>query len=206
MTEALKPSRGLLTFDAEGLEKPGSQFHSRVLHVPTNSSGLTIGRGYDMKEKTKAKIVADLTSAGVSEVDAKKISAAAGLKGQAARNFIASNKLEKFEISQQTQVKLFEITYADEEAEVTRICAKPDTVAKYGAVNWTKTHPAIRDLFVDLKFRGDYTTQSRTVVQKLLSANDLAGLQKVMADAGKWAGVPPDRFKRRRDFIAAAKP
>lgn len=205
MADVQKPSRGLLTFDAEGVEQPGSQFHSRVLHVPTDSSGLTIGRGYDMKLKTKAKIAADLASAGVSAADAKTLSNAVGLAGKAARTFIKANGLEKFEISQEAQVKLFEITYADEEAEVKRICAKPDTVAKYGAVDWAKTHAAIRDLVVDLKFRGDYTPASRQVVQKLLVANDLAGLRKVMADAKQWSGVPSDRFKRRRDFIAAAK-
>jgi hypothetical protein len=206
MPEVLKPSRGLLTFEAEGQENPGGAFHSRVFHVPTDSSGLTIGRGYDMKGKSKAQIVADLKSSGVAEADATKISGAAGLKGKAAKTFITDNKLEKFEISQQTQVKLFEITYAAEEAEVKRICAKADTVEAYGKVDWAKTSAAIRDLFVDLKYRGDYTTQSRKIVQKLLAKNDLAGLQTAMADEKNWTGVPADRFKRRRDFIKAAKP
>jgi hypothetical protein len=204
MPDVLKPSRGMVTFESEGVEQPGSQFHSRVLHVPTATSGLTIGRGYDMKEKDKAKIVADLTASGVAPADAQKLSRAAGLSGAAAKNLIAANGLSNFSISQETQVKLFEISYADEEAVVKRICAKQDCVDAYGKVDWDKTHPAIRDIAVDLKFRGDYTTASRKLIQKLIATNDLAGLRKVMADPAKWPGVPSDRFKRRRDFLAAA--
>ena len=51
-----KPTRGIVTYDSEGVESPGSLFHSRVLHVPSNTSGVTIGRGYDMKLKDRAKI------------------------------------------------------------------------------------------------------------------------------------------------------
>ncbi|HYE29387.1 MAG TPA: hypothetical protein VD887_13385 [Allosphingosinicella sp.] len=204
MPEVLKPSRGIVTFESEGVEQPGSKFHSRVFHVPTPSSGLTIGRGYDMKMKTKAKIVADLTAAGVAPADAQKISGAAGLSGQAAKNFVAANGLSGFSISQETQVKLFEISYRDEEAEVKRISAKPDCVAKFGKADWDKAHPAIRDILVDLKFRGDYTPASRNLVQKLLVNNDLGSLKRVMAAPANWKGVPPDRFKRRNDFLAAA--
>lgn len=204
MADCLKPSRGIVTFESEGVEQPGSKFHSRVFHVPTPSSGLTIGRGYDMKEKSKAQIAGDLTAAGVAPADAQKISGAAGLSGQAAKSFIAANGLSNFSISQETQVKLFEISYRDEEAVVKRICAKPDCVAKYGAVDWDKVNPAIRDVVVDLKFRGDYTTDSRKLVQKLIVQNDLAGLKKVMAARANWSGVPDDRFKRRNDFLAKA--
>jgi len=205
MAEALKPSRGIVTFESEGVEQPGSKFHSRVFHVPTASSGLTIGRGYDMKMKSKTKIAADLSAAGVAPADAKTISAAAGLQGAAAKAFVARNGLSDFSISQDTQVKLFDISYREEEAVVKRISAKADCVKAFGAVDWDKAHPAIRDIFVDLKFRGDYTPASRKLVQKLLATNDLAGLKKAMAAKANWAGVPADRFKRRNDFLAAAK-
>jgi len=201
---AVKPARGLLTWDSEGQE--GGPFHSRKLHVPTLSSGLTIGRGYDMREKSAAQIEADLKSAGVSAAEAKTIAGAAGLRGVRARQFIKDKGLQNFEISRPGQVKLFEITYAAEEAVVKRICNKADCKKAFGAVDWEKTHPAIRDLFVDLKFRGDYTPTSRKVVQKLLATNDLAQLTKVMANKAHWAGVPPDRFQRRKAFMAAAKP
>ena len=205
MAGVLKPTRGVITFDSEGVEQPGSKFHSRVFHVPTDSSGLTIGRGYDMKMKPKAQIVADLKAAGVADADARRISGAAGLAGNAARAFVRSNGLGTFSITQEAQVKLFDISYRAEEAEVKRISAKPDCVAAFGKVNWDSTHPAIRDLLVDLKFRGDYTPASRKLVQKLLAGNDLAGLKRVMASRANWAAVPADRFKRRNDLLAAAQ-
>ena len=79
---ALQPKTGKLTFDAEGSE--GGQFHSRKLHVPSMVSGLTIGRGYDMKKKSPAKIIQDLTAAGIDKKDAAILSKASGLSGQSA--------------------------------------------------------------------------------------------------------------------------
>jgi hypothetical protein len=202
MPDIPKPSRGLITWDCEGQE--GGPFHSRKLHVPSGSSGLTIGRGYDMKLKTVSQIEADLKSAGVDPVKAKTISAAAGLQGSAAKQFITAKGLQNFEISPEAQVKLFEITYASEEAEVKRISGKPDCVAKYGAVDWQNAHPAVRDLMVDLKFRGDYTPDSRKIVQTLLARNDLKQLAAVIGDKARWPSVPPDRFNRRKAFMAKA--
>jgi hypothetical protein len=46
--------RGQITFDLEGLESPGSRYHSRKAHHPTPISGVTIGRGYDLKEISEA--------------------------------------------------------------------------------------------------------------------------------------------------------
>jgi len=42
--DKLRVPRGQLTFDAEGLDVPG-RFFSRVLHVPSGASGVTLGRG-----------------------------------------------------------------------------------------------------------------------------------------------------------------
>jgi hypothetical protein len=53
MADALAPSTGLLTWGAEGTE--GGRFHSRVLQFPPGASGLTLGRGYDMKEPASTK-------------------------------------------------------------------------------------------------------------------------------------------------------
>ncbi len=203
MADCLKPKRGLVTFDSEGLELPGNKNHSRVLHWPGGASGVTIGRGYDMKMKSKEKIESDLTSAGVPAADAKEIAKAAGLSGDSARAFRDSHK--SFQISQETQVKLFEISYREEENEVRRISDKADCRAKFGAVDFDKVNPAIVDIFVDLKFRGDYTPATRNLCQKLLVRNDLPGLAAVMKARANWAGVPEDRFKRRNEFLTRAQ-
>lgn len=200
--EGMKPSRGVLTFDAEGQE--GGPYHSRKLHVPSDSSGLTIGRGYDMKERSAAQILRDLVAAGVPKADATAISKAAGLSGKAARDFIAENDLAGFEITSDAQLRLFETTYASQEAEVVRICSKDDVVETYGATDWGKTHPAIRDLVVDLKFRGDYTGKSRKIIQPHIVANDLDKVLEVMSDKDNWNNVPLTRFNERKAMLEAA--
>ncbi|WP_330647221.1 hypothetical protein [Thioclava sp. FTW29] len=198
----IAPTKGSLTWNSEGTE--GGYYHSRRLHVPSSASGLTIGRGYDMKEKTKTKIMADLKRAGVSTENATLIAGAAGKSGAQAEKFITDNKLEKFEISQQGQKVLFDISYAETEAVVMRICSKADTVATYGAVNWGKLHGAIKEMLVDLKFRGDYDPRSRKFLQKHVAANDLAAFGAEIVKRMNWLGVPQDRFQRRKTFMEKA--
>ena len=196
------PSVGLVTWDAEGTE--GGRFHSRTLSVPSDSSGLTIGRGYDMKERSAAAIAADLTAAGVPAADAAKVSKAAGLSGAAARKFITDQQLTPFEISKTAQVALFMTTYNALKADVARICLKPDVVTTFGACDLAKTDPAIVDSLVDLRFRGDYTGTSRGLVQKFAAQNDLAGFAAALQKASNWPNVPKDRFNRRSAFLASA--
>ena len=196
------PSVGLVTWDSEGTE--GGRFHSRVLCVPSDSSGLTIGRGYDMKERQPASIAADLTAAGAAAADAAKISQAAHLSGAAAKKFIVDHKLASFEISKVAQVALFMTTYNALKADVARICAKPDVVATFGACDLAKTDPAIVDILVDLRFRGDYTGSSRSLVQKAAAKNDLPAFAAALQKAANWPNVPRDRFNRRSAFVAQA--
>ena len=82
-----------------------------------------------------------------------------------------------------------------------RVCEK---AKKHGVCKWDELHASIRDLIVDLKYRGDYTESSREHIQALIVANDVAGLAKAMADKSIWKNVPPDRFERRKTFMAEA--
>lgn len=198
---ALQPLQGKVTFESEGAE--GGPYHSRILHVPSSTSGLTIGRGYDMKTKNSVKITQDLVSSGVARKDASLLSKAAGLFGATAKNFIKTNKLDKFEITQQQQLKLFEITYREEEAESKRLCTKADVQTAYGQCNWAALDPAIKQIVVDLKFRGDYTGGTRKFLQKHIVANDTKAFLKELSDRKNWLmqRVPTDRFQRRINFF-----
>lgn len=198
--DPFKVPHGQITFDSEGTE--GGPYHSRTPSVPTGTSGLTIGRGYDMKEKSKAQIKKDLMAAGLSEADAELYAGGAGLSGAAAKKYIADHKL--VEITPQQQKALFAISYASAEADVKRICEKADVVKAYGATDWDKLNPAIKDLLVDLRYRGDYTGATRANIQALVAKNDVKGLAAVVADESKWPGVPKDRFDRRKNLMNAA--
>lgn len=65
---------------------------SNRLHWPRGASGVTLGPGYDMKERTEASIITDMTSIGLDINKAKAIAKAAGLKGDMAKKFARDNK------------------------------------------------------------------------------------------------------------------
>ncbi len=194
------PARGRLTFDAEGHE--GGQYHSRKFHVPGPSSGLTIGRGYDMGSRSESSIRDDFIAAGLEPDTADLISKAAALKGQQAKAFITNNNLNDFEISKEVQLELFSVEYERQEKEARRLATKTDVTEKYGETDWDGLDPAIKDVLVDLKFRGDYTPACRQFLQKHVVSNDVAAVAQALADCGLWPGVPRDRFERRRDYCA----
>ncbi|PCJ14926.1 MAG: hypothetical protein COB04_14130 [Gammaproteobacteria bacterium] len=192
-------TKGLITFESEGTE--GGPFHSRVPHVPGDTSGFTIGRGYDMKEKSADKIKSDLVDAGVDESLASIISLAAGLSGASAKAFIKDNDLASCEISVDSQEQLFCKTYDEIESDVRRICDKADCVKIYGAVDWDALNPKIKDVLVDLRYRGDYTPTSRKRIQELVAENDLAGFTADLVARDNWSSVPKGRFNQRADYL-----
>lgn len=206
MTPALTaldvPEIGTVTWDSEGSE--GGRYHSRRPHVPSASSGLTIGRGYDMKSRTGSGVLVDLLRAGVPRADAERLARGAGLQGEAAKRFLRENGLEGFEITPAAQRKLFEIAYDAEAAEAMRLATKADVRAKYGEVDWERLDPAIREMLIDMKFRGDYTPAARARIQKYVVANDLVGFARTLCDREHWPGVPQDRFDRRKRFLEEA--
>ena len=193
-------TKGLLTYEAEGME--GGPYHSRKLHVPSGSSGLTIGRGYDMKEKTSGTIEGDLSRAGVEVEVARLLAGAAKLSGALAEQFIVDNNLQDFEISMDTQEILFNASYETMSADVQRICNKADCVEIYGKVEWDELNVAIKEVLVDLRYRGDYTPASRRLIQKMVADNDLESFSRTLSNQELWDRVPQDRFDRRAKLLS----
>jgi GH24 family phage-related lysozyme (muramidase) len=64
---------------------------SNHLHWPGGASGVTLGPGYDMKERASAAIVSDMQNIGVPSNIAASISAGTGLTGSQARGFANNN-------------------------------------------------------------------------------------------------------------------
>ena len=199
-TTIMTPAKGRLTWEAEGQE--GGRYHSRILHVPSAASGLTLGRGYDLRERSRAEVTRHLAAAGLPASTASLIAGAVRLTGSAAEQFIIDNDLLDFEISAGVQLKLFEMVYSDMEQDVIRICGKRDVVERYGITDWAALDSRIRDTLVDLRFRGDYTGATRRHVQPPVVANDLNGFRQVMGDTGLWSAVPSDRFQRRVRYLS----
>lgn len=91
---AAGPSTGRLSANGARFiyEHEAQRGVSNHLHWPGGASGVTLGPGYDMKGRSRAEIVRDLTSAGVSNATAQAVAQGAGLSGSAARNFAANNR------------------------------------------------------------------------------------------------------------------
>lgn len=196
---------GQPTFDAEGSEH-ASRYFSRSIHWPGGASGVTIGRGYDMGQRTPLQIVSELTYAGVPNHQAEWFRQAAGLRGEAARRFVESETGRAPVLSIEAQKKLFEVVTTTETiADIRRIMNKPDVVQKYGRASWDDLSTPVQELVFDLRYRGDYTPTTRERLQPLINANDLVGLQEVMNDTCYWRaiGVPRDRIERRQELASS---
>jgi GH24 family phage-related lysozyme (muramidase) len=75
---------------------------SNRLHWPEGSSGVTLGPGYDMKERSETTIVTDMQAIGVDNTTAKKISKGSGLTGSKANQFAHDNlNLINLKVSQE---------------------------------------------------------------------------------------------------------
>ena len=88
-------------------------------------------------------------------------------------------------------------------SETKRICTKADVVAKYGKCEWSKLDSALKEILIDLKFRGDYTGKTRKFLQKYIVNNDTKGFLSVLANPNHWISqrVPTDRFQRRISYF-----
>jgi hypothetical protein len=143
--------RGQVTFDAEGNDIPNSPYFSRRLHWPGGASGVTLGRGYDMRHRTPHSVLSDLIAAGVDTISAEKFSRGAGLSSQAARDFVNVNRDAFGAISQEAQRILFEeVVYPRYEVAAQR---QYSSVATSSAPQWTTLDARVRDIAVDLTYQ-----------------------------------------------------
>ncbi|PNS11702.1 hypothetical protein COO59_09365, partial [Mixta theicola] len=84
---------------------------SRVLHWPGGFSGVTLGRGFDMKLRSAGEIYSILRQAGLEEHKAVICSRATGLSGRAAQQFVTVFGPMTGEITHQQQIRLFNVIY-----------------------------------------------------------------------------------------------
>lgn len=154
----LEPKEGLLTFRAEGDNFKGSLYYSRTIHWPGNrsscagnASGVTIGRGFDMGNRTKAEVYNTLIMSGVPSENARKIADGAGLRYCRAMTFVINNKEIIKDITEGQQLVLFNITYADYLNRAKRFYYRRKGK---GAIEWEKLDQKVRDVFVDMFYQG----------------------------------------------------
>ena len=126
---------------------------------------------------------------------------ACGLIGREAQSFVAEFR-NSLVLDRQQMVRLFNISFCEQENVVKRICAKGDCVEAYGPVDLRELDHRIWLVLVDLKFRGDYTPRARRRIQPMVVANDFPKFREAMKDRDFWHSVPVDRFNRRNAFLS----
>src|SRR5699024_9886296 len=175
----------------------------RVPHWPGGVSGITIGRGYDLGQWDKATIERDLTYAGIKDPLYSWLVNAQGLKGNAAKNYLqkADPKIISTPITRKQQYLLFEPVYEFMKNDVIRISSKFKNIKDYGELSWEQTNPLIKDIVVDLKYRGDYGPSAREIIQKAFVENDIEKIKNIIDNKSNWSNVPFDRFNRRSDYL-----
>jgi len=190
---------GQMTFDAEGSEVAGPYF-SRTIHWPGGASGVTIGRGYDLGQRSRKQVFHELTYSGVPPEVATALSAAAGLRGEAARRFVFAHQRAIPAISPLAQREIFEqITTPETVQDLKRILSKSTLSSLDGRTTWDALDPRVRELLFDLRYRGDYTQKTRELIHPLIEQGALEEIAALMRDTNLWLqiGVPADRIARR---------
>lgn len=184
---------------------------------PQGASGITIGYGYDMKERSTTEIKGDLMNSGVASDLAVILSSGANkskISSPTAEEFLESEVIYhgvkkpygELEIDQSARDGLFDIVYKAYNDDVARICDKDDVVNQYGETDWPSLHPAIKAILIDLRFRGDYTPALRLYVQKSVSKNDppsfSANLKAYLAaNKNEYEAGIVSRFDKRIAFV-----
>lgn len=177
-------NEGQVTFDAEGVDyitavEPFRQqsypSFSRILHLPPKfSSGVTLGRGYDMGNRSTGEIYSTLRLAGIEEYKAVICSKASYLKGRQAAQFVKVYGPLVGEITHSQQIRLFEIVYREKLNYAKGVYSRnsrhvPD------ALPWFKVDKVIRDVFVDTIYQGNKTAPEMVrIMASGLSRDEIA--------------------------------
>ncbi|GBQ74860.1 hypothetical protein AA0521_2560 [Komagataeibacter intermedius NRIC 0521] len=92
---------------------------SNRLHWPGGASGVTLGPGYDMRDRSRAEVEQKLRSIKIPSDLAAKAAAGAGLRGEAARKFARDNK-NLVNLTDDQQSRLLQVNLPSYEAIVRR--------------------------------------------------------------------------------------
>jgi len=175
-------------WEAEGNE--GGRFHTRDPHVPSTSSGVTIGRGYDVGTKLSAedrqkalagnaaaqarmqaakdRVIADLIAAGLPRTQAEAYAEAVGLYGQDARDYIQNHRDTLGSITPEQQLALFNRIYPQ------YVNSARTTVETHFGVQWADLSTTMQNALVDLNYRGDLNLIRRNLEGKTPAAGAVA--------------------------------
>ncbi|ENM5840848.1 type VI secretion system tip protein VgrG [Vibrio mimicus] len=217
--------KGQLTFDAEGNDIEGSPFFSRRVHVPNNNgkvignSGITIGRGLDLgnsptgangQNPSKLELRSLFHSAGLNPKLSMWLLSVEGKTKSDALDALNSSGLtdDELVITRKQQYIMFNLVYEYLENKTKILVTKRDVQEAYGVVDWDGMPSKIKDVVVDITYRGDSYSKTRMhyvpVLAKAKESGDYNGFTLVMKDTNIWSDVvltAKNRFLRRWKYL-----
>ncbi|MCB9793910.1 MAG: LysM peptidoglycan-binding domain-containing protein [Alphaproteobacteria bacterium] len=171
----------------------GSDAQTKYIHWPhTATSGVTLGKGYDIGSRSAATVISQLTAAGMSTSQATAISRGAGLKGDAAGTFVTKNRDSVGEIAKSVQTSLL-ATMLESYQEKAKNTATSTTADRnnfnaagrekkegkeagtyvMSQIEWKNLHPAMVELLTDLIYQGGAYGYDRVAqINKRLKQHD----------------------------------
>ncbi|EIO4562494.1 hypothetical protein LQM11_003074 [Vibrio parahaemolyticus] len=220
----LKVPKGQLTFDAEGNDDENSIYFTRKAHVPTNNngvvignSGVTIGRGLDVGNSPtgaygqipyQLDLVEVFKGAKLNPSLADWLLSAKRKTKQDALRMIRNCPLsdEELTLTRMQQHKMFNLVYEYMEDKTRILTTKDDVRRAYGEIDWDALPREVKDVLIDLTYRGDNTSNSRKaiipVLVKCQSVSDYSKFRKIMEPFNPiWSAVPPERKKLRYAYL-----
>ena len=136
-------------------------------HWPGGVSGVTIGPGYDMGDRTEETVYADLIAAGVPKETADVLKKGAKKKGATAGTWTSENKDTVPAISNEASRALFKHVYPKYVTSTKNVA-----VDEWGA-DWEALPQKMKEVLVDLQYRGDIKSHGHEKFLKpLVKAND----------------------------------
>jgi len=164
-----------LTFRTEGGHLPS------VLkaHWPGGVSGVTIGPGYDMGHRSAASIVTDLRAAGLPQASIDKLSRSAGMTGTRARDWVNAHADEVVSLTRPQSMALFTHVYP------VYVGRTRDIIRSWGG-NWDAYPQKMKEVLVDLTFRGDLSDRHKLRLLPSITAADYRAFRAVIHDHTYW--------------------
>lgn len=164
-----------LTFRTEGGNLPD------VLrpHWPKGVSGVTIGPGYDMGQRSAAEIKADLKVAGLPDASIVKLATAAGKTGTAARDWVNTDGKTVEKLTTDMSMAIFTSVYP------TYVGYTKGIIKSWGG-NWDAYPQKMKEVLVDLRFRGDLASKHKAHLLPSIKAADYNAFRAAISDHKYW--------------------
>ena len=77
-------------------------------------------------------------------------------------------------------------------------------VKRFGKLDWNKLNRAIKEIVIDLKFKGEFMPPARRLILPSIVGNRLVEFTKHMGNRTLWQHVPKERFELRAKYLRHA--